>query len=100
MPDSSTFPTECVRCGQRLLLLAAGREVCERCHLGHPSGEVVVETRKAKPLAIPVACSGCGREVLDDGVTPVPVADGYCLSCRLDGVHLASSGAQAVAAAA
>jgi hypothetical protein len=100
MPDSTTVPTECVRCGQRLLLLAEGREVCERCHLGHPSGEVVVETRKAKPPAIPVACSGCGRDVLEDGVTPVPVAEGYCLSCRLDGVHVDNGGAQAGSAAA
>lgn len=67
MSDRSTFPTECVRWGQRSMLLAAAREFCERCHLGSPSGEVIVETRKARPPAIPVAYTGCGRDVLEDG---------------------------------
>ena len=80
-------------------LLAEGREVWERCHLDRPSGEVIVDTRKAKPPAVPMACASCGCDVLEDGVTSVPIAEGFCPSCRLDCAHADNRGVQAPSAA-
>ena len=86
--------TECSKCGQRLLLQKPDRDVCARCELGRGGdyGAVVIETRKARPLVAPEPCTGCGRSTVDGEDTRLPLADGWCLSCRLDGVHLGAAG--------
>lgn len=85
-------PTECIRCGQALLLRVEGRDVCERCRLGRsrlPSDDATDSSDDAqeKPADRP-PCNGCGRTKAEDGSYLVAVAiDGYCLSCRIQGLH-------------
>ncbi|HEY2205948.1 MAG TPA: hypothetical protein VGH99_15860 [Pseudonocardia sp.] len=90
-PQSAT-PTECSRCGQRLYLLAEGRDVCERCRLGR-SGDQRVNAdgtaSEATGKTVRQACVGCGRTETDQGGFPLAVADGYCLSCRVQRAHAA-----------
>jgi hypothetical protein len=87
--EDSQVPTHCELCGQRLCLLVAGRSVCERCRMGltvrpaeageSPSSTGHVQQRRP--------CRGCGRTELESGGV-IALADGYCLLCRLDGLHL------------
>ena len=93
MLDGTTLPTQCAECDAPLHLISKDRTVCERCRLGRGGdyGTVIVPTRKAKAPAEAMACTACGREHLDDGSTNLPLADGYCLCCRLDGRHLGAA---------
>jgi hypothetical protein len=88
------LPTECVRCGQALLLRVEGRDVCERCRLGgsHLLTDGAAHASDAEEQEKPAErppCTGCGRTRAEDGSYLVAVAiDGYCLSCRVQGLHL------------
>ena len=87
MSTAVDTPTNCIRCGQKLLLLAPGREVCERCRMGRsrlPGPANVASAPVEEKPAVP--CAGCGRTTTDIG-GPLPLADGYCLSCRVQGRH-------------
>ena len=84
----SQIPTHCELCGQRLCLLVAGRSVCERCRMGLTVRPAEVgESLPSRPVEQRRPCRGCGRTELDSGGV-VALADGYCLLCRLDGLHL------------
>lgn len=89
-PTGTDLPTHCEECGQLLLLRAPERTRCERCRMGRTrrpdEGSSKDEAKVERP--VPVPCKGCQRAVNEDGER-VPLADGYCLLCRLDGKHLA-----------
>lgn len=84
------IPTECRRCGQKLFLLGEGRDVCERCRLGR----TVLPEATAEPVdplesGPEVPCVGCGRTTVEGHESlRVALADGYCLGCRVRGLHL------------
>lgn len=74
-------------CGEPILFKPAERTVCGRCELWGPPVPVVASVGRVLVERTPVACAGCGRSVVDGEATALPLADGYCLGCRLDGVH-------------
>lgn len=81
----------CDLCNKQLYVTAPVRTRCDQCvRYGAPL-ELAPPIREfgAKADVVAVPCTGCARDVLEDG-TPVPSADGYCLSCRLDGLHKAA----------
>jgi hypothetical protein len=88
----SAIPTQCRRCTQPLLLLSLGRNICERCRLGrsvlpesmHTEGHPA--SKAERPPAVATPCLGCGCVTQDNGAR-MPMADGYCLSCGLDGLR-------------
>jgi hypothetical protein len=86
-------PTECIRCGQALLLRIEGRDVCERCRLGRtrlPGDATDAVADEQEKAADRPPCAGCGRTEAEDvnGRYIVAVAiDGYCLSCRVQGLR-------------
>ncbi|WP_028937726.1 hypothetical protein [Pseudonocardia spinosispora] len=98
MTAETTAVTECTRCGQPLTLISPGRDVCERCRLGRTAeAGQAAEVAKAAAAAEAEAkaaiagarqpCKSCGRSETDAGHV-LGVADGYCLSCRVEGKHL------------
>lgn len=80
----------CRECGQSLLLVKPGRIQCETCRMyGPPRTQAQVDA--ARPVAAEVAviaCRGCGRTTVDGDQTRMPLADGWCLGCRLDAAHI------------
>jgi len=86
---STTIPAKCVRCDQKLFLLAEGRDVCERCRMGRTvfPETAAVEQQPEPPTSTP--CSGCGRITVEGHETlRLTLAEGYCLGCRVQGRHL------------
>lgn len=79
----------CVDCGQTILFKPGERTVCGRCELnGPPRSQADVDA--AKPVVMPqpsIPCRGCGRSTVEGEDTRLPLADGWCLGCRLDGAH-------------
>lgn len=85
-----TIPTRCKRCRQKLLLLAEGRDVCERCRMGRTTFPETAAVEQAVALEPePTPCSGCGRTTVEGHETlRLALANGYCLRCRVDNRHL------------
>ena len=81
---AADVPTKCGKCGQRLMLLIEGRDICERCRLGR-THEQAPENADAEPKeeAPPVPCKACNRTHDEERGYRIPLADGYCLSCRV-----------------
>jgi hypothetical protein len=87
-------PTHCGRCGQALTLRCEGRELCERCRLGRtPTAEQAEDSAAGatEPEIIRPPCRGCGRVKADAGYIVAVAIDGYCLSCRVQGLHLGAN---------
>lgn len=92
-PDTD-LPTDCEQCGQKLLLRAPGRTRCERCRLGRSrraedSGADDGAREQAAELPA-VPCAGCHRTETEWN-NRLALADGYCLTCRLNGAHLSTA---------
>lgn len=72
----------CPGCSQPLATLRSrpDRTVCARCELYGPPDPAapVAQPVEARHVPQPTRCSGCGQDKFG-------VADGRCLSCRLDG---------------
>ena len=87
--------TRCKRCSQKLLLLAPGRDVCERCRMGRTASPETASVEQAVALELePTPCAGCGRTTVEGHETlRLALADGYCLRCRVDSHHLADHAA-------
>jgi hypothetical protein len=79
----------CGQCGQALLLVRPGRVECERCVMyGPPRTQEQVDAARPVPVEVPaVPCRGCMRTTVDGEETRLPLADEWCLACRLDGRH-------------
>lgn len=69
---TTEVPTKCQRCG--------------RPHLTGVDGGTTAP-RNATPVER-APCAGCGRiTVADDGSSALTLAEGYCLFCRVLGMH-------------
>lgn len=81
----------CDLCNKPLLVTDPIRSRCDQCvRYGAPEAiELPIRSFGAKPGVVRSACAGCERVTLDDGVTPLALADGLCLGCRLAGTSTA-----------
>ncbi|HEY1971578.1 MAG TPA: hypothetical protein VGH89_26730 [Pseudonocardia sp.] len=80
-----------------MTLRCEGREQCERCRLGRtPTPEQLAEDSAgaaSEPEIVRPPCLSCGRVQAEEGYIVAVAIDGYCLSCRVQGLHLAANGA-------
>lgn len=79
----------CDLCDKPLFVTSPVRTRCDQCVRYGPPEEITLKIREfgTKEDATRSPCAGCGRTALEDGVTPIALADGYCLGCRLDGAQ-------------
>jgi hypothetical protein len=79
----------CPECGQALLLVKPDRIQCERCRMyGPPKTQAQVDAARPVTVAVPgIPCRGCGRTTVEGEETRLPLADGWCLGCRLERAH-------------
>jgi hypothetical protein len=81
----------CDLCGKPLFVTSPMRTRCDQCvRYGAPL-PVAPPIREfgSKGGSAATPCAGCGRDHCQDGVTVLPLVEGYCLSCRLDGAQQA-----------
>lgn len=82
----------CDLCAKPLLVTSPLRSRCDQCaHYGPPlaiSPPIREFGNKSGSTGVP--CTACGRDLCNDGVTVLPLVEGHCVSCRLDGVHQAA----------
>lgn len=79
----------CDLCDKALLVTSPVRTRCDQCAQYGPPQLIAPRLREfgVKADATGLPCTGCGRDLCHDGATVLQLVEGYCLSCRLDGLH-------------
>ena len=79
----------CDLCSKPLIVTAPVRTRCDQCVRYGPPLDITPPIREfGSKGSAAVPCTGCGRDHCQDGVTVLPLVEGYCVSCRLDGAQL------------